>query len=279
MSGVFIMELTELIKQRRDSHPARDQALKHLGAIRRLDGNRLSNLDRLLAEAKQASDQLDPQNATDAAVHQWLQHYIRELETAQDERKLSFGADLAAHLDALGWKLRGQYPKLTAGLFTFALDFQRGRCKIWYGPEQELLDECVLDADKVDSAVRQQRDHLGSGLEPSVFLSMLQRAYHHAQLESAAAPLPLLRLLPFLALEVQSPKFKEDPRKEHYKQYTRADFSYDLYQLNKITSGVRLTIATRMQTNRRGDFLWVPTREDVGSGNYFASVELKEGKS
>ena len=279
MSGVFIMELTELIKQRRASHPASDQALKHLDAIRRLDGNRLSNLDRLLVEARQAIDQLDPQNAADADVHQWLQGYIRELETTRDERQRAFGADLDVHLAELGWKLRGQYPRLTAGLFTFALDLQRGRCKIWYGPEQEVLDECVLDADKVASAAKQQRDHLGSGLEPSVFLLTLQRAYHHAQLERAAVPLPLLRLLPFLALDVQSPQFKQDPRKEHYKQYTRADFSYDLYQLNKITSSVHLTIATRMQTNKRGDFLWVPTREDVGSGNYFASIELKEGKS
>lgn len=273
------MELTELIKQRRDSHPTSDQVLKHLDAMRRLDGNRLSNFDRLLVEARQASDQLDPQNAADADVHQWLQVYIRELETAQDERQRSFGSDLAAHLDAVGWKLRGQYPKLRAGLFTFELIFQRGRCKIWYGPEQESLDECVLDADKVASAVRQQRDHLGSGLEPSVFLLTLQRAYHHAQYEHETTPMPLLRLLPFLALDVQSPKFKEDPRKEHYKQYIRADFSYDLYQLSKITSAVHLTIATRMQTNRRGDFLWVPTREDVESGNYFASIELKEGKS
>ena len=272
------MQLEDLIKKRRESHHARDQVSKLLQTIRRLDANRPGNINRLLTTAGEARGQLDPKDATDIDALEWLQGYIKELETARDERQHSFGLDLAARLNEMGWKLRGQYPRLTAGLFTFVLDFERDRCRIWYGPEQELLDDCVLDAERVASAARQHRDRLGSGLEPSVFLSTLQRAYRCAQLEHTVALVPLPRLLPLLALDVQSPKFKGDPRKEYYEQYTRADFSYDLYQLSKTTSAAHLTIATRMQTNRRSDFLWVPTREDVESGNYFASIELKEGK-
>ena len=220
-----------------------------------------------------------PAGAGDTDVQRWLQRYRSELAPAMATQQAHFGNALAGSLEPLGLKLKGQYPKLRAGLFTFELDFEKGRCRIWYGPEQESLGETALDADKVLGAVREIKFKLGSRLEPPELLDKIHQAYACVRLERPDEPVPLLALLPYLAVLVQNNKFRADPRKQSYREYTRADFSYDLYRLRDAAPVFRLITATCEQTQRRGDFLWIPSREDTEDGHYVASIDMKENQT
>ena len=76
----------------------------------------------------------------------------------------------------------------------------------------------------------------------------------------------------------QNNKFKTNPRKEFYTDYTRFLFSYDLYKLKKRrvqNNELTLIIATRAYTKKYSDFIWVPTNEK-GDGNYISHIKFRE---
>ena len=271
------MELKQVIEARRKAHPDNDAVTPLLIAIQRLDAERAVNLFPLVEKTKQAERKLgEAQLDIDADTRDWLQAYKRLLEAAATERREQFGAALADGLSPLGFKLKGQYPKLYAGLFTFQLDLVKGRCQIWYGPGQEKLVETTLSAEKVLAQVCAIHDRLGSQLDVSMLLSKIRQAYRHARLDRGDGPMPVPALLPYLALSLQSERFYTDPRKELYRSYERADFSFDLFRLRTASSGLRLVIATRQQTQQHSMYLWVPTCEDVDHGDYFAFIDIKE---
>ncbi len=205
----------------------------------------------------------------------WSADYKVELDAAINELQRRFGVDLEKSLRELGLKLSGQYPKLHAGLFTFEVDFEKGGCKIWYGPQQELLAQVSLNAEAVASRTRKLQENLGSQLEVDQLMRVLAHSYRFASLDAGTAPIAIPVLLPYVALLVQSESFRRNPIKEKYKSYGRADFSYDLFRMRSATGGVRLSTATRQQTRRRDDFLWIPDNMN-GDGTYYSTFEIKE---
>ncbi|RIK38880.1 MAG: hypothetical protein DCC55_19775 [Chloroflexi bacterium] len=271
------MDLQELIAARNTTVPDNDPIQNLLLNIQKLDAKRPENLFKLLEKVSQLERKLSGSDTSaETELRSWLQSYRADLAMHVENLRQHFGNTLAEGLQPLGFQLKGQYPKLHAGLFTFDLNFDKGRCRIWYGPEQEALGDTALDAPKVVDTVRKLREKLGSQLGPPDLLARLRLAYRHVRLEQSDGIVPLLALLPFMALSVQTNSFRNDPRKEHYRPYTRADFSFDLYRLRAIGPALRLGIATRQQTRKRTDFLWVPAREEVEGGDYFATIELKE---
>jgi hypothetical protein len=271
------MELKQLIETYKAASPTDVTLSKLLGEIEKLEAKRQENLFALHEKVAQFARRLHlADNDVPADLQQWVQGYQAVLMTALTEQREQFGIALEEGLAPLGIKLRGQYPKLYGGLFTFNLKFDKGRCEIWYGPEQERLSDMALDAGKVAESIGKLQGALGSDLAVDRLMTKLQQAYRHARLDHATPAVPLLALLPYMALLIQSDSFSQNPRKESYRSYSRADFSYDLHRVNMAEPNFRLIIATRQQTQSHGHFLWVPTREDVESGNYFAMIEMKE---
>jgi len=76
-------------------------------------------------------------------------------------------------------------------------------------------------------------------------------------------------------------KFRENPRKDYYKSYNRADFSYDLYRIkeyqskNTLQYNLCLRVATREFTKQRYNFLWVPDNES-DKGTTYSHLYFKE---
>lgn len=266
------MELSELI-QRCAAEPDGAALHKLLTDLQNLDSKRSRNLYQLAALAEQIERKVSGTGSQMAQeVLEWLAPYHRELSAAQDDHRRQFGLELEKGMQAMGLELKGHYPTLHAGLFQFKLNFDKGQCRIWYGPEQEALADPRLDATEVATTVKKLREKLGSTIDVSLLLDKIRVAYRHARLETPSGPIALTTMLPYVALAVQSGKFRADPRKG-YRGYGRADFSYDLFRLQ---GKIHLVTATRQQTQKRGDFLWVPTREDIESGGYFASMKLEE---
>ena len=273
------MDLNQLITERKARLSTPDQVTKLLIAIKKLDTKRESSAFQLQKKIQQLQLSLTTSDRSDdTALRHWLDSYSSEIAGIIKAQSEAFGNALAEGLTPLGIKLRGQYPRLQGNLYAFVVDSTVGRCRIWYGPEQEVLADTDLEAEKTVDAVRKAQSSLGSQLEPEALQALIRRAYLHARLDHPNGPIPILAVLPYVATFVQSERFRLDPRRQNYRSYGKADFSFDMYRVRSATGKFRLTIATRQQTNRRSDFLWVPTRLDTEGGAYFATIEFFEEK-
>lgn len=281
------MDLNQLLEELAIYKRHFDSAAKLLKEISRLDQGRMENLPQLRARLTKL-DRITGQLGQGAERHQvlcnWVDQYKRELINFEEQIKKRFGVELEQELKKKGLPLSGQYPDLKAGLFTIELDFDKKRVTLWYGPKQERLDQCRLSAVEVANRIEKVGRQLGSHLEEEEFLKKLQMAYSRMPGSERGEPVPIIGVLPELAYLLQGSQFRRDPRRENYKGYSRADFSYDLFRIRRpqqhtfFASRVHLTVATRDQTKRRQDFLWVPDDEN-GRGTTYSHLQFKEATS
>lgn len=278
------MELNQLLEELTTYKRNFDSAVKLLKEISRLEQNRVKNLSQLRARLTKLDKIIGQlgQGVTDQhkALCNWVEQYKRDLINFEEQIKKRFGVELEQKLKEKGLSLSGQYPELKAGLFTIELDFDKRRVTLWYGPKQERLDQCRLLAVEVANRVEKVRQQLGSHLEEEEFLKKLQKAYLRIAGSQQGAPVAIIEVLSELAYLLQSPQFHQNPRRENYRSYSRADFSYDLYRFARraVYKGLRLTVATWTHTKRRQDFLWVPTDEG-GKGTTYSHLQFKEETS
>jgi hypothetical protein len=88
------------------------------------------------------------------------------------------------------------------------------------------------------------------------------------------ANVPIIYWLSEIAWHKQEKKFLADPRKELFKSYGRTQLSYDLFCLkNRVHDSyeLRLGVASREQTKKKDDNLWIP-RSLKGDGTHFGLV-------
>ncbi|MBI4529894.1 MAG: hypothetical protein HY709_00075, partial [Candidatus Latescibacteria bacterium] len=228
----------------------------------------LKKLEGILGQFNRGIDQYE-------ALRHWIDTYKRDLDAVEEQVRMRFGIELEQELKKIGLSLSGQYPELRAGFFTIELDFAKWRVTLWYGPKQERLDRCHLSSVEVANYVDKVRQQLGSHMSSEdEFLKKLEEAYFRTAGRERGTPVPIIRVLPELAYLLQSPRFYQDSKKEDYKSYSRADFSYDLFQVRH-EKRLHLTVATRAYTKQRQDFLWVPDDES-GRGTTYSHLQFRE---
>ncbi|PDW00580.1 hypothetical protein [Candidatus Chloroploca asiatica] len=252
---------------------------KLLAELNRLDNDRAANLAKIKGIVKQL-------NAVDSKDHhpqivrlrEWVMAYESEISQLEQELRQRFGKELAISLRDLDLTLTGQYPLLHANFFTFHMLADQSKVEIWYGYEQELLDTAPLLASEVSKRVTRILKQLGRSLRPIEYLVKLEEAIRRVPHRSDLPGVPIIKVLPEIAHLLQSRSYYQNPIREHYRSYSRADFSYDLDRCRRDveTRGrVQLTIATRMYTRSRDDFLWIPDVNGTG-GTTYSHLSLKE---
>lgn len=272
------MNLEGLLAELKASQSENDPLYRTLSEIATLDKERGANLARIKTYISKLERLVeDPTKKSPAQIKTWLEEYKRDLTGSEEQTRRRFGVDLEAALKPLDITLSGVYPKLAAGLFTLKVDRERDRVALWYGPEQERLAECRMRADEVKSRIEQALRTLGSHLDLEPFVGKLRNAYRRTQGSDNGNPVPIIAVLPELAIQLQSAQWMVDPLKENYRGYGRADFSYDLFRLGRaaIPHGLRLTVAVRSMTARRPDFLWIPD-DDRGRGTPYSHLHFEE---
>jgi hypothetical protein len=280
------MDLSEVLKELDLNKKILDSVFASLKEVKRLDQNRIANIRGLLAKLsglKKILKTLPSQESCLKAIHDWSEQYEQELAQSTKEIKERFGIELESQLKALGINLTGQYPELRAQLFTIELDFEAGIAVLWFGPKQERLGQTSLEPEKVAKSIERARQDLGCGLPTADFLTILRSAYERLVAKEPNAVVPIIQMLSQMAYALQDARFNNDPRREYYKSYGRADFSYDLFRLmhsqrdELFGNLLHLSVATRSQTNRRQDFLWIP--DDVsGKGTMYSQLQFREGR-
>jgi DNA-binding transcriptional MerR regulator len=276
------MNTEQLIKIFYDHQKNIQSIVRLLREISRLDQNRNENLPKI----KQAISRLnDVANSLkgDTLVQQlanWMSQYESKVKNTEEEIRKRLGAELEKELEKLDLPLSGQYPELKAGLFTIELDFDQWKAVLWYGPKQERLVQCPLSVSKIASLLQEEKEKLGSQLPEEQLFEKLRDAYYRVA-EKGGGVVPIIRVVAELSYLLQSKRFIQDPKRENYRSYSRADFSYDLFRIRKFQmhsffpSRIYLTTATRDHTKRRSDFLWVPDDEN-GKGTTYSHLRFEE---
>jgi DNA repair exonuclease SbcCD ATPase subunit len=284
------LEMTRLRQQLAEMRKRVNRVINLMKRLSDLDQNRAVNLFKIkgaLRQIMQDAEGLDGLAERLKDLRGWLAVYQEELKGLQQELQNRFGTELEKELQKRGLSLSGHYPELKSGLFTIELDFDKWQAILWYGPKQERLTQCALSPSEVAKAIDNLRRRLGSQLSEKEFLQRLQSAYQRALISTGGKEgdrVPIIKVLSELAYLLQEPRFYQDPRREHYKGYSRADFSYDLFRVrHSETSGLfhrklRLVVATRALTRRRQDFLWVPD-DETGKGTVYSHLQFEEATS
>ena len=271
----LLSELERHVKTVRD-------IVRLLRDINKLESDRSSNLMKIKKQVRRLRKEaahLTPLPVDD--LEKWIVQFESELRQTEERVKKRFGAKLKEALQPLGLTLTGQYPELGAGLFTIELDFDQWQATLWYGrPKQEKIETCPLSVPHLVKCIERAKKELGSCIPEQELLEKLHQAYKRTD-KNADGFSPIINVLGEMAYLLQSPRFHQDPRKENYKSYSRADFSFDLFRLRRFLSQnphslrLRLRTATRTFTRRRSGFLWVPENED-GTGSTYSHLKFEE---
>jgi hypothetical protein len=254
-------------------------------AIEMLEKDRINNvqqIEKLVGNLQKLVPSIPASGQTRQMVETWLSDCVSRLQSDKGEVKRNFGVALENMLKEKGLELKGQYPELKTGFFTIEVDFDKAQANIWYGPKQELMAKARLTPAEVARQLeRVEKTLVGRSLNEETFLKRLYESYLRTlsrvgRKEGEHAPI-LQVLADYVFLE-QDKRFYTDPKKEHFKGYGRAFFSYDLYRLHQrklLGKELSLVVATRASTIRRENFLWVPT-DDKGNGTVYAYLYFRE---
>lgn len=221
----------------------------------------------------------------DATVLQIVQNILNksreELKQKEEELKSKFGFNLEKCLKARNFNLEGNYPVLRSSFYTFVIDISADKVTIYFGPEMEKLDVTKAIPEIVVAAlVKRHEEIIKRSFDEKAFLRMLKTAYqmYLAQNQKKIgddAPIPEIHVL--YSLLIQKEKFRKNPVKENFAEYTRAMFSYDLSQLKNRTidqTDMRLITATRSDTRMSGDFLWIPASDGTTRGETVSRIKF-----
>ena len=250
------------------------------GATQLLEANPAKAL-RALDNVTKVIEKLNLDVSLQTEVEEYVDAARSAIERQIERRGRSFGAQLEEELRPLSLKLTGQQPELKAGWFTIVIDFRSSSTKILWGPTSDVLAKPKkFSPAAVAAALQQIQQSLGARLSETDLLDRMRQAYERVGGQGKMS-VPLVAVLAEMAVLIQQPKWRADPRLENYTSYRRSDFGYDLFRLNRFlrenSGGPRLTldVATRAETRKTSDYVWVP-ENDRGAGSRYARMTLTE---
>ncbi|UCE19041.1 MAG: hypothetical protein JSV84_01465 [Gemmatimonadota bacterium] len=258
---------------------------KLLAQFERLRARPVDNaytLDELLAKIKKIGatyhlEEIEPK------LRSWIDTSMSEISSSKERFKHEFGRNLQELLINKGFELGGRYPDLKVKFYTIHIDFPNGIASLLFGHEP-IKSRIPLSPESITSALEPVHRNLNRAFNPLKFIELLYEAYRRVCLIQELLPgekVPIIDVLQQLVILVQSPQFKADPTKDHYRGYGRAHFGYDLYRLRLSKArtnenhALGLITATFDATRNRENFIWVPDNER-GDGTTYAMIFFKK---
>ncbi|WP_322793293.1 hypothetical protein [Bellilinea sp.] len=282
------MELEQLIKEYQKQQNEIKTIIGLLREVSHLEQSRNENLFKIKLKIKKIFNIIEKNDQIICLLDNlknWVSQYQSEIMNSEKEFKKRIGTELEEELAKIELSLSGHLPKLEAGIFTIECDFERGKAKIWYGPKQEILTECYLSTGEIASQINEQKQNIGSKLPIDEFIELLRKAYYSCiEGSSHGEFVQIIKVYEQISALISSSPLIEGRESINQGSYSRSDFSYDLFRLQKhkqtnlFASQIHLKVATREYTRRRSDFLWVP-QDDHGSGTTYSHLAIKEERN
>jgi hypothetical protein len=255
---------------------ARNAALK---ALRDLAGaGVLEDLEKFRKALSKALPKLGAPGLGLEDLRQELEVHAQRVAAEQRRR---FGRELRELCEAAGLGLRvvrAEEPiEVRIAPLSVTVDYNKGRARLSFS--RELLAECPAQAGEVLKAYRATLKELETPFDPAAFFETCWTAYRStlaAQGKRMTERVELLDFLPRLALEQQGKKFRVDPRREHFQDYPRARFAYDVLRLRRAAAleqggrRIQFGVATGTSATQKDRVLYLEDEE--GRGEYKLTV-------
>jgi hypothetical protein len=213
------------------------------------------------------------------SANEWLKPLDAEARGVAERSRVIFAGELAEALEPLGLSLRGRLPTLEVGPFTVELvESDKPEVRLHYGPKIELLETVPVDSALVLKAVQRARELIEPGpLNDEAFLAELHTAWRTAMARRTFGPsdkVPIADVYAELVFGRQSAAFRAAPQRSGFTPVPRVAFAHDLGRLRHHTwqgKELVLTVATRDQTKKAADHLWV-------AGTHYAYLGFRENE-
>lgn len=277
-------ELVELLKSlAKASH----NVLKKVERYQKLRAESTANvhsLEKSLGEIRQLAGHL-PESQVRTNLTKWTEMETSRIAKLKEDLHFSFGRDLKELMTNQGRSLKGQLPILRCGLWTIKVDFEVGNAVIYWGPEVERVKgKVILKPGDIARAIDDLDEDLRTeSMASHELLEATFRAYERTLMMhrgAAGEKVLLVDLLGELVFLIQPSGFRDDPRREKFKEYSRIHFAYDIFLLRRQNSELRvgeqrlrLTVATFDATLDKRRALWIPENEE-GEGTYYSYVSF-----
>lgn len=238
----------------------------------------------ILEFKKQLSSPPLSESLNETKLYQELKTFCEQEQDKINKYKEEFHFSLGTQLKELltGFaELKGQLPVLRVKFYTIRFDFINGEAAIWWGPEKELIRKVNLEPRAIVESLKSFNENIAKKWNQyQEFLNIIKQAYtRYLKLNNLASgeKVNLFDLLTECVMLMQGKSFKTDPTKAHFTEYSRIQFSYDLYRMksdNALMTNIQLAIATFAITEDKTKSLWVPDNES-GDGTYYQSIAFK----
>ncbi len=208
-----------------------------------------------------------------------LKALTKEAEGEAERMKARVIGGLDDALKAHGLKLEGRLPQLRCGPLTLELGGSGSSgIAIWYGPRVASLGSTSLEPEPAAKTIAETLAKLNTAdFTDAAFMADLLASWRAAVGRAGGEPgdrAPIVAVLAEMALTRQSRKWRNQPTRSGFKEYSRVQFSHDLGRARTRTSGgyeLLLTVATRDQTRNAADHLWV-------SGTHYAFIAFRQSE-
>jgi hypothetical protein len=248
------------------------------------DGLRLEPPD--VVKLSKAQETLDSLKETFSELPELLERYGKVLQSAVEKSNIYFGTALVSAFAAEGLTLEGRPPDMYVGRFAIKLNFAKRAAYILYGKEP-VGKPVKLSAELIVKAYRAAHKEVAERQEDGAqWIQMLHEAWRTVRFRQGIRELEanLIACYVELALQRQSRNFlKREPRRSLFKEYTRAQFAYDVdlfirrRQLRYDEYTPYLQPAIQAQTGSPETALWIVSGDQPDSGRYCSALAFKKG--
>ena len=272
MTFISMKHMEELIRNLSQEQRARKDiitSLKKLNVSSDIPIKKLILMKNEVANVRKKLDKANLKESYSEEIHEFLTGFDSEIIRTENLCKSSFGTELHDQLAELNITYEGQYPKysLYGGLLYITSDLSANKTKLFYGNEREKIAECKTDPEVITKMVMKNKPLIfDREFDEESFLLELKNAYDiciFKNKSSRNSNVKIVDLLPEVAFIKQNKRFRNNPSKSQYKEYTKVQFSYDISQLKARTvqnSELRLIAAKRSDTRNSRNIIWIPSK-------------------
>jgi hypothetical protein len=202
------------------------------------------------------------------------------LDGARDRIRKRLGPELQAACKAAGLSLRvisKEEPiEVRVAPFSVVVDFDKGRAELRFAKNK--ISDCPARADAILEARSKALERLEKDFDPQKFFDRCHRAWTAARAVGGerGERVEILEFLPYLALEMQGSKFRVDPIGQHWADYGRVRFAYDVLRLRRermlTRGGLRLNLGVATGTTASEKKRVIYFEDEEGNGEYKLTV-------
>ncbi len=221
----------------------------------------------------------------DAALADVLQGLHAQLDAAQKALGTTFAAALIHAFAADGIKVHGQSPRFEMGRFELTVDFPGRNGVLRYGKDV-VAKKVALSVEAVRAAyAREVKAVMGRTEDGDRWIGQLFEAYQTARARrsqnSPGTPRAnLVECYVELVFLRQGKAFRIEPTKSVYRDYTRAQFAYDVFDMAQVRhlayKGQHATVhgSTKSQTDTPDRSIWIVESDSPYRGRYISDLEF-----